>query len=403
MVQDNEFGTRLMRLRRQAGMTRPMLGELAGRSGSWVKSLETGRLKLPRLPMLIRLAEILDLNDLTQLTGEQPLARSVYAKATHPALPKVTETLASYPVTPSSENADLSPEALAARVQQAWVLWHGAAHQRSAVATLLPNLLCDTRVAVRQLDGKDRRRVQALLAQVYHLTQLYLSFQPPAALVLMSGDRAMTAAQDADDPHAMAAAAWYVNHVYRDAGEEHEARVALANQMCALLSPDKASPDLALWGLLHLAMALSYAKIGREGDALRHWDEADRAARALGDDYVHPWLIFGRAMVDAYMITIQADLMHSGYAIQQAARVDLDKMPSATRRSFHTAETARAHHMRNEPLATVTLLSKANRESPDTFGFSLFARAAVPDLVESGGATVRADAERLASVLGLEV
>ncbi|MEU6582130.1 hypothetical protein [Nocardia sp. NPDC046763] len=59
--------------------------------------------------------------------------------------------------------------------------------------------------------------------------------------------------------------------------------------------------------------------------------------------------------------------------------------------------------MRDEPLATVTLLSKANRESPDTFGFSLFARSAVPDLVEGGGATVRADAERLASVLGLEV
>ncbi|WP_209444834.1 hypothetical protein [Nocardia vulneris] len=173
--------------------------------------------------------------------------------------------------------------------------------------------------------------------------------------------------------------------------------------MCALLSPDKAGPDLALWGLLHLAMALSYAKIGREGDSLRHWDEADRAARALGEDYVHPWLIFGRAMVDAYMITIQADLMHSGYAIQQAAKVDLDKMPSATRRSFHTAETARAHHMHDEPLATVTLLSKANRESPDTFGFSLFARSAVPDLVEGGGATVRTDAERLASVLGLEV
>ncbi|WP_067570104.1 hypothetical protein [Nocardia acidivorans] len=181
-----------------------------------------------------------------ELTGEQPLARSVYAKATHPALPKVTEALASYPVTPGTEDADLSPEALAARVRQAWVLWHGAAHQPSAVATLLPNLLCDTRVAVRQLEGKDRRRAQALLAQVYHLSQLYLSFQPPAALVLMSGDRAMTAAQDADDPHAMAAAAWYVNHVYRDAGEEHEARVGLAHQMCALLRPDKAGPDLAL-------------------------------------------------------------------------------------------------------------------------------------------------------------
>ncbi len=382
-------------------MTRPVLGDLAGRSASWVKALETGRLQQPRLPMLIRLAEILDLEDLTQLTGDQPLVRSLYGKTSHPALPKISEALASYPASASSDDPDLSSEAIAARTRQAWALWHGAAYQRSAIATLLPGLLRDARIAVRQLDGNERREALATLAQVYHLTQLYLSFQPPASLVLLSGDRAMTAAQDADDPHAMAAAAWYVNHVYRDAGEQHDARVELALEISELLKPEKQGDDLALWGLLRLAIALSYAKIGREGDALRYWDEADKAAKALGDDYVHPWLMFGRSMVDAYMITIQADLMHSGYAIRQAAKVDLGKMPSATRRSFHTAETARAHFMRDESLATISLLSKAHKESPDTFGFSLFAQSAVPDLVENGGATVRPDAERLASILGL--
>ncbi|QLY32166.1 helix-turn-helix domain-containing protein [Nocardia huaxiensis] len=402
VLDDNEFGQRLQRLRTQRGMTRPVLGDLAGRSAGWVKGLETGRLKMPRVPMLIRLAEILEVRDLTQLTGPQPLQRSAYGKAVHPALPKITEALASYPTEPSNEDADLSPRAIAARTQQAWALWHGAARQRSAIATVLPDLLRDTRVAVRQLDGTDRRKALVMLAQVYHLTQLYLSFQPPAALVLLSGDRAMTAAQDADNPYAMAAAAWYVNHVYRDAGEEHEARVELARQISGLLSPDKGGDDLAFWGVLRLAMALSYAKVGREGDALRYWDEADRAVKALGDNYVHPWLMFGRSMVDAYMITIQADLMHSGYAIRQAAKVDLSKMPSATRRSFHMAETARAHFMRDEALATVAMLTKANGESPDTLGFSLFAQTAVPDLVENGGATVRAEAERLASALGLD-
>ncbi|WP_147134876.1 helix-turn-helix domain-containing protein [Nocardia ninae] len=403
MSGDNEFGRRLRRSREQAGMTRPVLGGLAGRSASWVRHLEEGRLKQPRLPMLIKLAEILDIPDLTQLTGDEPLTRSLYSKASHDKLPLVTEALVSYPTSPRSSEEDLTPEAISARTRQAWALWHGAAYQRSAIATILPDLLRDVRVSVRQMDGNDRRKAQATLAQVYHLTQLYLSFQPPASLILMSGDRAMTAAQDADNPHAMAAAAWYVNHVYRDAGEETEARVDLARQMCELLNPEKEGDDLAMWGLLRLAMALSYAKIGREGDALHHWDEADRAAKALGENYVHPWLMFGQPMVDAYMITIQADLMHSGYAIRQAAKVDLTKMPSATRRSFHTSETARAHYMREEPLAAVSLLTKASNESPDTFGFSLFARSVVPDLVENGGETVRRDAEKLAAKLGLDV
>ncbi|WP_378731606.1 multiprotein-bridging factor 1 family protein [Nocardia brasiliensis] len=401
MVHPGDFGQRLQHLRRRAGMTRSVLGELAGRSASWVKAVETGRLQQPRLPMLIRLAEILDIGDLTELTGEQALSRASYGKTVHPALAKVSEALVSYPVAASSNDPDLSAAALAARTRQAWALWHGAACQRSAVATVLPDLLCDARIGVRQLDGNERRMALSTLAQVYHLTQLYLSFQPAAALVLMSGDRAMTAAQDADDPHAMAAAAWYVNHIYRDAGEQHEARVELAREVSDLLAPEQSDDDRALWGLLQLAMSLSYAKVGREGDALRYWDNADKAARSLGDAYCHPWLIFGRQMVQAYAITVQLDLMHSGYAIRQAAKVDLTKMPSATRRSFHTAEIARAHHMRDEPMAAVALLSKAHKESPDTFGFSLFARSAVPDLVAHGGATVRPDAQRLASVLGL--
>jgi len=47
------------------------------------------------------------------------------------------------------------------------------------------------------------------------------------------------------------------------------------------------------------------------------------------------------------------------------------------------------------------LLGKAFDESPDTATFSLFARSAVPALAESGPASVKADAGRLAAKLGL--
>ncbi|MRH90765.1 HAD hydrolase-like protein [Nocardia sp. SYP-A9097] len=41
----------------------------------------------------------------------------------------------------------------------------------------------------------------------------------------------------------------------------------------------------------------------------------------------------------------------------------------APRRSFHMSEIARAHHMRDEPLATVAMLDRAQQESPDTSAF----------------------------------
>lgn len=391
------FGERLRRHREQAGMSRPVFAGLVGKSAQWVKAVEIGRLRQPRLPMLIRMAEVLGVAHLAELTGEQRLARVSYTKNQHESLTEVTAALADY-----SLAAEPVPVVeLAARVGQAWELWHGARRHRTAVSVVLPGLLADARTAARLHDGTHRRRASALLAQVYHLTQLFLSFQPVPELIMLTGDRAMTAAMDADDPAAMAAGAWYLNHVFRDAGQQHEARVSLASRTAALLRPKDSTEDLARWGLLQLAVALSYAKVGKDGTAWRYWDEADRAANALGVDYAHPWLIFGRGMVDAYAVTMHADLMQAGRAIATADRLNLAAMPSATRRSFHLAETARAYSLRREPLATVTLLGKAFNESPDTTRFSMFARSAVAELAETGGATVRADAAELAAKLAV--
>ena len=391
-------GARIRHYRERAGLSRPVLGGLVGRGAEWVKAVESGRLLPPRLPLLIRLAEVLEVADLANLTGEQRLSASSYTKAGHESLPAVSAALADYAVVGGDAP---SAAALEAQVRQAWTLWHGSRRQRTAVAVVLPELITTARSAVRRLDGTERRRAAAALAQVYHVAQLYLSFQPVPSLVLLTGDRAMTAAQDADDPHAMAAGAWYLNHVYRDAGQQHEARIALATHTATMLRPDQGGEDLARWGLLQLALALSYAKTGRSGDAWRHHDEADRAARALGAGYSHPWLIFGGGMVDAYAITMHADLMRPADAVAAADRLDVAAIPSATRRSFHLAETARAYSLRREPVATVHMLRRAYDESPDTIRFSLFARSALGELRESGGATIRGEAAALAESIGL--
>jgi hypothetical protein len=167
-----------------------------------------------------------------------------------------------------------------------------------------------------------------------------------------------------------------------------------------LLRPDDSPEDLARWGLLHLAAALSYAKIGQRGNAERFWDHADDAAKRLGDDYTRPYLIFGRSMVDAYAITMNADLVRGNEAVEAANRVDLTSMPSATRRSFHMIESARAYSLQGEQIAVVHLLKKALEISPETARFNLFARSAVAELDESRSAVIRDDVRYLRSKLG---
>jgi transcriptional regulator with XRE-family HTH domain len=401
------FGQRVQRARTRAGMSRAVLGGQVGRSEEWVKAIEKGRLQQPRLPLLLRLAEVLGVRDLSQLTGDERLSRSTYSKAAHMALPAVKAALTTYAFA-STDDEPESVDELLARVREAWRLWHTHADHRTRVAMLLPDLLADLQYAARVYEHTDRRRTLMGLAQAYHLAQLYLSFQPAPELVMLTGDRSMLAAQEADDPQAIAAAAWYMNHVFRDAGERHEARVDLAMRAADLLSPENSAEELARWGLLHLAAALSFAKVGREGDAWRFWDRAYAAARRLENSsphYAHPWLIFGQGMVEAYAITMHADLIKGGEAVEAAGRVDLSRssMPSATRRAFHLAETARAYSLQGEQVSVVHLLKKALEEAPETLQFNLFARGAVAELAESGNRLVRGDAEYLRQRMQLPV
>ncbi|WP_200302214.1 helix-turn-helix domain-containing protein [Streptomyces adelaidensis] len=404
------FGQRVQRARERGGKSRPVVAGLMDQSTEWVKAVEKGTIGMPRLPKLLRLAQVLGVEDIAELTGDDRIAATTYTKAVHGDLPIVKRALTTYRLTP----ADREPEpadVLAARVRAAWKMWHAGDTEhpvrrdveghRSRIANLLPALLADTQHASRALDGTDRRRALVALAESYHLAQLFLSFQPAPDLVVLTGDRAMTVAQDADSPRAIAGAAWYMNHVHRDAGEAAEARVELAEQAAALLNDQEDPEHIARRGVLYLAVALSYAKTGQAGDAWRYWDKADAEARQLGDSYAHPWLIFGRGIVDGYAITIHTDLMQPAKALQVAESLDLGRIPSATRRAYHLIETARAHNMLGESVAAVSLLGKAKVESLETIRFNLHTRSVLPELAKSGPRMVRQDALDLARQLGV--
>ncbi|UGY92170.1 hypothetical protein [Streptomyces gobiensis] len=76
-------------------------------------------------------------------------------------------------------------------------------------------------------------------------------------------------------------------------------------------------------------------------------------------------------------------------------------MPSATRRSFHMIESARAYSLQGEQVAVVHLLKKALEISPETARFNLFARGTVAELAESDNAAIRDDVLYLRNKLGV--
>jgi transcriptional regulator with XRE-family HTH domain len=399
MATEPAFGVRLKALRQRRGLSREVFGGLVGRSSDWVKSVETGRLLMPRLPILLRIAEVLQLDDLADLVGDQsPLPVESVTRGAHDHGTEVADALLSAPDAPvPDQEPDLA--ALTARIDDGWRRWCTLGDQKTAVADLLPDVLATAHGAVRALDGTARRHALAALARAYTLAQCYFAWQPASELVWLAADRARAAAQDADDPLAMAAAARYYAEVYRTAGQAERASVT-ALDAARGLGPAAGPEHRARRGALYLCAAQAEAQLGRGGDAWRHWDLAAADADALGKHYVHPWLRFGRIDCDGFALWISNRLMRPGETLQRADQYAWASLPSPGRRAARLLDVAEAHLQRREPTSSVRMIGRAYRESAETVRFSLWARQALLELAGRPGA-VRQNARKLATAVGV--
>ena len=87
-----------------------------------------------------------------------------------------------------------------------------------------------------------------MLAEVYALVQHEIVWASEAELTWTVADRAMTAAQEADTPVALAGAAWTLGMVQRSAGDVDGA-LSLARDAAALLEPlmDAGATTCPVW------------------------------------------------------------------------------------------------------------------------------------------------------------
>ncbi|GAA0373036.1 hypothetical protein GCM10010151_73880 [Actinoallomurus spadix] len=399
---DLTFGDRVKLLRNRRGLTRDVLGALVGKSGSWVKAVEAGRLQQPKLPILLRLGEALRVRDIAELTGDQSVPVQLFAGPGHPALPAVRDAI----------NALVPPDAppppldhLRARINAAWRARHAAPDHRTVLGRLLPDLIRDTQRAVQFYESGDRRQAQAMLADVYNLSQFFLAYQPAADLLWRVAERAMAAAQEADAPEAIGGAAWLLIEAHRDAGE-FEIAEGVNQQALDLLRPymDDADHRLrARWGALLFARAYTAARAGESGTAWRMWDEANDAAHRLPQDYYDRMTSFSRTIMGAHAVTIAVELRQGGESRQQARRAARPLIPSQPRRGRHLIEVARAYHLNNDRESALGSLKEAYVAAPETIRYNGHARRLLLEFTTGGPREIRREANALADKIGLMV
>lgn len=395
------FGKRVQRLRARRGMTREVLGGLVGKSAEWVKAVETGRLQQPKLNMLLRLAEVLGVRDLSELADSPETLLRSFAGPGHPALPAVRDAVNAVPWVPG----DIPPEpvtVLQARLGAAWRARHASPDHRTVLGAILPPLIRDCQLAVQSYDGPEGRRARAVMSGVWNLAQFFLAYQPDTGLLWRVAERGMSSAMESGDPGAVGGASWLLAQAHRDSGE-FEAAEAVNRHALEYLEPhlaDSGDSLAAMYGALLFEVSYTSARAGRRGDAWGFWDRADAVAQRLPAGFYDPMTSFSGVIMGAHAVTVAVEARQRAEALKQARRAGELAIPSQPRRGRHLIEVARAYELSGDDEAVLGTLEGAYRVAPETIRYNGYAQRITSGLAASGPAELRRDASALAQRIG---
>ncbi|AYG83153.1 hypothetical protein DWB77_05349 [Streptomyces hundungensis] len=400
---DLSAGERIRLLRESRGKTREMLASMCGRGPDWLKKIESGERELHNTSLTLKMAAALQLSDASILTGAATPMTVPTGRLEHPGMPAVWDAVMTRRLSPPPAGGPVNVADLQRRVDRTWIQWHSTGENRTEVSKVLPRMIRDAEAAVRLTTGEDRRAALVALSDVYRLTGQATAYVAPAEMAWVVADRAMSAAQDADNPAAIAAAAWNMGNILRETEYPEEAlRVVL--EAADLIRPhlDTAPDDWrGVYGALQLHAAVTAARDARAGDAWRYWEAGDQVAKSLPTAYVHPSTVFGRANVDFHQVSVATDLRTARAALAAADEIDPDSMPSIERRARLWVEVGRGHLQRGDRTAALHVMKLAHEIGAETVQFTPSARTVIAELWRQAPRALRPEAAQLAEKVGL--
>ncbi|GGT53341.1 helix-turn-helix domain-containing protein [Streptomyces purpureus] len=401
---DLTTGERVGLLRESRGMSREVLAGMCGRGPDWLKKIETGERELRSNELILRLAAALQLRDASIITGAEGARQTVpTGRLHHPGMPAIWDAVMTRRLSATRADSAVDVAELQGRIDQTWSLWHASPQNRSEVARLLPTLIRHAEAVARTAEGVERRAAQVALSDVYRLTGQATAYLAPPELAWVVADRAMTAAQDADDPAAIGAAAWNMGNILRETAYPEDA-LRVVTEAADLLRPHlETAPDdwRGVYGALQLHAAVTAARQAEAGTAWRFWKAGDQVAKSLPAAYVHPSTVFSRANVDFHEVSVAVDLHTSRQALSLADEIDPDAMPSVERRARLWVEVARGHLQRGDRTAALHVMRLAHEIGAETVAFTPSARTAVAELWRDAPRALRPEAAKLAERIGL--
>ncbi|MFE9410808.1 helix-turn-helix domain-containing protein [Streptomyces sp. NPDC006704] len=379
--------------------TQAAIAGLCGISERYLSLIENGA-RVPSAAVLSRLAAELGVPVAALLTEHTPPNPS----APLTAEPAVARALMGFSSARPSQPAE--PAVLRERVEQAWRIWQTSQARFTKIAAVLPALIEDVEHAVRVHragnDPEARRDVLRTAADLYGLLRSYCRRTGRLDLSLMVADRAIRAAEDADDPVRIAAASWNLGHVLlsdpRNDAVEEAADIAL-DAIDRLNRETKTPQSDAIQGALELVAVVAAAR--------RHqwWNARERLAakaaplaKKAGKGNVQ-YTAFGPTNVGLHALSIEMLAGESAEALRVADEVDIGVLPSRERQFTFTLEVACCYAMRRDDAAVLVHLLALEELSAEDLARSTTAIALIADLRKRARPTYRRQVDSLAERL----
>lgn len=398
-IDEWSIGERIAAHRKRRGLTQEELAGLMGISLSLMKKIESGQRHVTRFSRLVLFAQVLRVKDVRELVGIR-LTLAPDSQRGHSSAAAVRLAL-----TDHSRPNGASPalDKLSASIERTWQVWQEPSPWRyTQVGQDLPALLRTARLAVALHVGEERRRALREASKLYQLTRTWTKRVGEYELSWLAADRAVTAAQEADDPDLAAAAAWNLGMILSAKGHTDEA-CGVVRQALDDLHPHMNQPSdqrLAAWGGLHLLGATEAARNDRDAEAWRMLDAAAKVATRTGETN-HFRMVFGPTNVVLHRVSVCVELGRTREAMDIAERVVIDDSPAVERRLTHRLDLARSYARKRNDLGAVHMIQHVYRESPEELTHNVVLRAVLRELMGRARPSMAPELHPLLEAAGL--
>ncbi|GAA3031930.1 hypothetical protein GCM10020000_06100 [Streptomyces olivoverticillatus] len=249
-------------------------------------------------------------------------------------------------------------------------------------------------------DASARRDILRTAADLYGLLRSYCRRTGRHDLSLLVADRALRAAEDADDPLRIAAAQWNLGHVLLAAepeGAEQVATLAIEH----LATTPQTTESRALASALGLVTVTAAARRRDWWTARERLERIDQDGSRLGEGNAY-WTVFGPTNIELHGLSIEMLAGQATDGLRRADSIDISRVPSLERQFTFTLEVACCYDLRQEDAAVLVHLLDLEQFAPEDLVHNAGARRLVARLRARARPTYRRQIEALAERISLD-